>query len=344
MPLISREWYEIVLDVIKEANEVMTASLINPLHGELPAISVQDLAADFFEKMRGLVELTTQISLSRTSASETAILEDGLVPVFKGLFLRARLSKARELDQQRSRTTNPQIISALEEKLNVYDAVIRETWFQTATPEYPPALSDVLTLERVESLDVATHFAKRQYDEKFHLLQAPTLLLQDLHYYRAKCGMRGISVAIGFVDIDNFKDFNTSAGHTHIDRHVLPVFMRALETHIFGHGFAYRYGGEEYVLLMPNTEINLAMDFLQRLRKRVGTLIFHGVDKSITVSVGLCVADQDCHLTDEELLHRAERAMNFAKAEGKDRIAGYIGRLFDESELRILSSSLPSGA
>jgi hypothetical protein len=41
-------------------------------------------------------------------------------------------------------------------------------------------------------------------------------------------------------------------------------------------------------------------------------------------------------LTDEELVQKAERAMNFAKEQGRDRIAGYRGRLFEESELHVL--------
>ena len=209
-----------------------------------------------------------------------------------------------------------------------------------AVPEYPPTLGDMLKLERVEKRDSAMRFPERQYDDKFGILQSPTLLRQDLHYYRAKCGMRRIPVAIAFVDIDKFKDFNTAVGHIHVDQHVLPVFMRTVETHIYGHGHAYKYGGEEYVLLMPNADANLAMEFVQSLRKRVATLTFHGTERTITISVGLGVADQDCHLTDEELLQKAALAMNFAKNEGRDRVSGYIGKLFDENELKVLG--LPS--
>jgi diguanylate cyclase (GGDEF)-like protein len=145
-------------------------------------------------------------------------------------------------------------------------------------------------------------------------------------------------VAIAFMDIDKFKDFNTALGETHVDRHVLPVFMKAVETHIYGHGYAYRHGrGDEFVLLMPNADASLAISFVNGLRTRVAELRFHGTDKTITISVGLCVADPDCFLTDSELLQKAERAKNFAEREGRDRVAGYAGALFDESELRVLN-------
>ncbi len=343
MPSINREWYEITREVILEAKEKINASLVNPLFAELPAIKIHDLAGNFFENMRGLVELATNISISLNDLSaEEPILKSNLLSVFKALFLQARLARARDFGQQRGRTTNPDVIVALEGKLELYDAVIRQEWFQVAAPEYPPSLRDMLTLERVEKLDVGTHFSERQYDEKFHILQARNLFYPDLHYYRAKCEMRGIPVAIAFVDIDDFKrNFNTPFGETHVDLYVLPVFMRTLEAHVYGHGHAYCYGGDEYVLLMPNTDADLGLDFLQRLRRQVATLVFHNTETRITVSSGLCVADWDCHLTDEELLRKAERAKNFAKERGKDQIAGYSGRFFDESELLLLAPPPP---
>jgi GGDEF domain-containing protein len=87
---------------------------------------------------------------------------------------------------------------------------------------------------------------------------------------------------------------------------------------------------------MPNADSELALEFLQSLRRRVASLTYLGTDKTITLSVGLCIADRDCFLTDGELLQRGEKAMAFAKENGRNRIAGYTGKLFDEGELAIL--------
>jgi hypothetical protein len=244
MPGIKREWCELTRNVINEGQDKLQEQLVSPLHQELPGISLQEVEADFFKKMRELTGYASEISIALGARSaEMPDLPNALVPLFKALFLRARLAKARELGQQRSKTTNPVVIAALEDQLKVYDGVIREDWFQEAVPEYPPSLSDVLTLERAEHLDAGSSFLQRQFDEKFHILQAPALFLPDLHYYRSKCGVRMIPVSIAFLDIDKFKDFNSEVGETLVDRQVLPVFMRALEAHIYGHGFAYRYGG-----------------------------------------------------------------------------------------------------
>jgi diguanylate cyclase (GGDEF)-like protein len=337
MPSIRREWCEIARNVITEAQEKLNEQIVSPLNSELPGVSLQGIAPEFFRKMRDLLGVASDISFS-TSATPPALPEmpAALVPLFKAFFLRARLAKARELDQQKARSTNPLVLSALEEQLIVYDGIIREEWFQAASPEYPLSLSDVLTLERVEHLNQVAGAVQRQYDEKFHILQAPGLFLPDLHYYRNKCAVRKIPVTIAFLDIDKFKDFNTDVGETNVDRHVLPVFMRAVEAHFYGHGYAYRYGGDEYAILMPNAGEELSLVFVGGLRDRLAELRFSGTERKLTVSVGLCVADRDCHLTDNELLQRAERAKNYAKGQGRDRVVGYAGRLFDDTELRVL--------
>ena len=155
MPTIKREWCEITKGVINDAQKSWQEQVFTPLYGELPGVSLQDVAPDFFRKMRELTGFANEISISLSARStELPDLPSALVPLFKALFLRARLWKARELDQQRSKTTNPVVIAALEEQIKVYDGVVREGWFQEAAPEYPLSLSDVLTLERVEQLDL----------------------------------------------------------------------------------------------------------------------------------------------------------------------------------------------
>ena len=79
---------------------------------------------------------------------------------------------------------------------------------------------------------------ERAYDEKFQLLHAPTLFLPDLSYYRTICELRAVPVSVAYIDIDDFKSFNTRYGETQVDRDVLPRFMGTLEAHLFFHSFA----------------------------------------------------------------------------------------------------------
>jgi hypothetical protein len=247
MPHINRKWCEIASKVIIEAQERLNAELTNPIYGVLPGISLQAVAEEFFKRMEELMAFANEMSMFlKTRSTDGPELNPTLVPLFKVIFLQARLAKARFIDQQRVRTTNPKIIIALDDQLSAYDGLIREDWFQAATPDYPPTLRDILTLEQVEKMDAQAHLPEREYDEKFHLLQAPGLFLSDLHFFRGKCGVRGLPLAIAFLDIDKFKDFNTTVGHTNVNRNVLPVFMAAVEAQIYGHGYAYRMSGDEY--------------------------------------------------------------------------------------------------
>src|SRR5271166_1452714 len=132
MPSINRDSCEITKRVNTEAHLQITEQLVNPLAAELPEVSVEELASDFFRKMRELAGFANEVSIALGArSSEMPSLPPALVPLFKALFLGARLAKASVLDQQRSKTTNPDVIAALDEQLKVYDGVIREEWFQT---------------------------------------------------------------------------------------------------------------------------------------------------------------------------------------------------------------------
>ena len=140
-----------------------------------------------------------------------------------------------------------------------------------------------------------------------------------------------------YLDIDDFKKFNTAHGETEIDRRVLPRFMQALESHVFQHGFAYRYGGDEYVMLLPSLSREIAIRFLEALRKSVSEIEYSGVNDRTTVSIGFCCIDPDAYKTDREIETLANRAKNFAKTNGKNCIATYIGPHFEENELRVVT-------
>jgi diguanylate cyclase (GGDEF)-like protein len=143
---------------------------------------------------------------------------------------------------------------------------------------------------------------------------------------------------VRWLDIDDFKMFNTLYGEVEIDRRVLPKFMQVLEAHVFQHGFAYRYGGDEYVILLPNLSRELAIYFLNAIRLGVSEIRYAGIDGVTTVSVGFCYVDADCLLTDREIEARANKAKNFAKKQGKNRIATFKGTAFEDGDLVIVDS------
>jgi hypothetical protein len=108
--------------------------------------------------------------------------------------------------------------------------------------------------------------------------------------------------------------------------------MRALEAQVAFHGQAYRQGGDEYMVLLPGMSRELALTFLDELRRKQAALEYPEVPERTTVSIGLCVADPDCPLTDRELREKANTAETFAKQAGRNCIATYRTNqlLFDD--------------
>lgn len=264
-------------------------------------------------------------------------VDDRWVPLLKRVVLAYRLDKATELERLREKTAHLEILERLDEVVRPLDALAARRWFREAEPHPVPLLSDFLDLETLEKrYGQDLRLPEREYDEKFHILQAPSLFLADLHYYRAKAALRGAPVAVAFLDIDHFKhQFNSRYGETKVDRAVLPRFMRSLEAHVAFHGHAYRQGGDEYLILLPGLSRELAVAFLDELRCKQAALEYPGVEERTTVTVGVCVADPDCSLTDRELREKANQAEGFAKRAGRNCIATYRGNPFDADDLYV---------
>lgn len=159
---------------------------------------------------------------------------------------------------------------------------------------------------------------ERQYDEKFHILQSP-----NLFHFRAKCEDREATLAVAFLDIDDFKKLNAAHNETKVDRNLLPRFMQTIESHVYHHGYAYRQGGDEYLVILPSISKPLAVDFFGELRRKLSELRYFDTSEQTTVSIGLCLAGPECPLTDRELRERANEAKEFAKKNGKNCIAIY---------------------
>jgi diguanylate cyclase (GGDEF)-like protein len=144
---------------------------------------------------------------------------------------------------------------------------------------------------------------------------------------------------VAFTDIDDFKALNTRYTESVVDRDLLPKIMRTIEVHVYSHGWAYRFGGDEYLLLLPNMDLKVAGDFLQTLQERLGSLEFQGIHERIAFSIGLCLVTPDSFLTDREVQEKANRAMQHAKQVSKNCIATFKGEFFGDEDLYVMNRS-----
>jgi len=127
------------------------------------------------------------------------------------------------------------------------------------------------------------------------------------------------------IDIDHFKQFNDTHGHTVGDK-VLIFFAKILQQCIKGGDIAARYGGEEFSILLPETSHKGAMALAEQLREKISRkklILSQGERKSlgnITASMGVA----EISVTDDvvRLIERADKALYQAKAEGRNRVVG----------------------
>lgn len=166
---------------------------------------------------------------------------------------------------------------------------------------------------------------QRAKHEKFAILDSPRLLREDLEN---SGGTFGASVL--YLDIDHFKALNTKHTERIIDQTVLPAFQTLVAAAVERHGFAYAEGGDEVVIMLPNTSTALAAAFAEELRQRIEGHAFalEGTDVHITVSIGLASSTgHPMQLTEWANLAKAE-----AKQRGRNRtVATGDGRTFRDA-------------
>ncbi len=133
-----------------------------------------------------------------------------------------------------------------------------------------------------------------------------------------RCERHGGSFSIAMCDIDNFKDYNDRFGHDQGNT-TLQVVARTLVEAGREEDVVSRYGGEEFVIIMPETSKDDAAGVADRVREATSDLELSADDPThrVTVSFGVANYPLDAGTTDD-LIRCADRAMYIAKARGKN--------------------------
>jgi len=185
---------------------------------------------------------------------------------------------------------------------------------------------------------VRTQLRKKLYSDRLRhnvqlsLEMAITDQLTGLHNRRymsrhldnllAQARKSGKPLAFLIMDIDFFKLVNDTHGHD-IGDEVLCEFAKRIAANVRGIDLACRYGGEEFVVVMPDTDVAYAYSVAERLRKSIETTpieISRAPGKlSITISIGIAESEND-NDSAEDLLYRADQALYRAKKTGRNRV------------------------
>jgi two-component system, cell cycle response regulator len=132
-------------------------------------------------------------------------------------------------------------------------------------------------------------------------------------------------LAIALIDIDLFKAINDELGHLFGDEALKEVAQR-LRTGLRVYDSVGRYGGEEFLLVLPGCDLPGALLRTEQVRKAVANnnVRIMGKERQITISIGVAVSTGLGQVEAEVLLHQADTSLYQAKKKGKDRVE-YIG-------------------
>jgi len=153
-------------------------------------------------------------------------------------------------------------------------------------------------------------------------------MLQRLGTEASRSKRNGDKWCVAMIDIDHFKHINDRLGHALGDSalqhtaHVLIEFTRPYDQ-------LYRYGGEEFLLCMPDTDLEAACMVLQRLRENLANkpIVLEGTNGPIVVQIscGLTLCSDENTL--EENIDHADQALYLSKQKGRDQVTVWSGEL-----------------
>jgi len=164
------------------------------------------------------------------------------------------------------------------------------------------------------NIDDLTQIANR----RFFMLHGGQELERSLRYARP--------LSLLVYDVDHFKRINDNHGHDAGDL-ALKTITQAIQEELRATDLQARFGGEEFAILLPETDLSKAIEVAERLRTRIEKTTFAHMDNRddpVTISVGIAAYSSGSE-TLNELIARADRALYRAKADGRNRVCAAAG-------------------
>jgi len=145
----------------------------------------------------------------------------------------------------------------------------------------------------------------------------------------------GAELSVLIMDVDHFKVFNDTYGHVRGDECLRQVAKAIMDAMARPSDVAVRYGGEEFVCLLPETDLTGAMTVAEHIRLNILELsiphVASSVSQVVTISIGVATTrcDKDGSVTD--IIARADKQLYMAKSNGRDRVEGIDQTRHDET-------------
>ena len=134
-------------------------------------------------------------------------------------------------------------------------------------------------------------------------------------------------LTVMMIDLDDFKSVNDTYGHTYGDK-VLSSFGIMLHKNLHKYDRSFRYGGEEFVVVLPDTDATMAWIVAERIKKifEKEPFVFDtkdGTRKTVSLTLSIGLAGYKRGMSPGALMEQADEAMYKAKSEGKNKVIRY---------------------
>lgn len=210
--------------------------------------------------------------------------------------------------------------------INIYfkagqDKTFSESLLVNVAAYFSQAIRNALEHDRMKDLamrDGLTElFNRRIFDETL----AKKTSCSDMH-----------PISLLLIDLDNFKQVNDTFGHQAGDQ-VLKIFARILKESCRGTDLVARFGGEEFAILLSQTQASTAHVIAQRIRNRLEKTCFTFDDRQLhmTASIGLATSREGSPIFTSNLVNQADRALYQAKRTGKNKVCVFPADLLTEA-------------
>jgi diguanylate cyclase (GGDEF)-like protein len=179
----------------------------------------------------------------------------------------------------------------------------------------------ILTIKETELRAVIAQADEVSHTDALTFLPNRKQIIGDLQREVIFSDRYGTPLTISMLDIDFFKKINDTYGHT-VGDNVLRTLAGELRDHIRHPDTIGRYGGEEFVIVLPHSTAKAATEQAQRLCKHVRSLLIKSGEKEIPLTVSIGIAQYKIHKEDwEAFLSRADAALYQAKNNGRNQWA-----------------------
>ncbi|WP_339133913.1 MAG: diguanylate cyclase [Candidatus Electrothrix sp. GW3-4] len=152
-------------------------------------------------------------------------------------------------------------------------------------------------------------------------------LVASLEQEFNRCCRHGTELSLIMLDLDHFKNINDNFGHEFGD-YVLKAFSTLLRTTVRKSDLVFRFGGEEFIVLLPLTGAGGAAKTAEKIRRKCEETMIDDRNYAvkITVSIGVTSYNKEVHQTASCMISFADEALYQAKESGRNRVVVYQGK------------------